>query len=44
MLTTREKALVASSPAIGFLLLTLGWNVVAYRHELGTWLRSKARF
>jgi hypothetical protein len=34
MLTTREKALVASSPAIGVLLLTIGWNLWDHRADL----------
>lgn len=38
MLTTREKALAMSSPAIGFLLLTIGWNLYDRRADIRRWL------
>lgn len=38
-LTTREKALAASSPAIGVLIVTLVWNAYDRRADIRAWLK-----
>lgn len=37
-MTPRQKALAASSPALGVLLLTAAWNLWDKRDEIALWL------